>query len=89
MKKVCIPDYINSTFFDGNAILLDQNNNTYYALNDSAAEFWKALAQLGSLDAAVKEVSKFYGVPESEVEEDIKNLIQTLIQKGILKDFSP
>jgi hypothetical protein len=87
MIKVCIPNYINSTFVENNVILLDQKKNTYYALNESAADFWKLLMQLGSIDAAIDELSKLYNLSKKEIETDIKKLVQNLVDNGILEEL--
>jgi hypothetical protein len=89
MKEIHIAEHISSTFFDSKVVLLDQKRNTYYALNESAAEFWKILTQTGLLDAAVNELSKLYDIPQNEIERDINNLVQSLIQNGILEENYP
>ena len=85
MEKVYIPKHITTTEFKGSSILLDLQQNTYYALNDSAATFWNFLIDLGSTEAAFAETLKLYDVSEKVLINDIIHLIESLIEAGLLQ----
>lgn len=85
MDKLYIPEHISVVYFEDSAVLLDSQKGIYYGLNDSAAEFLKALKQQGSVDAALQEVSKLYIVSSTILADDLENLVNSLTQLGFLK----
>lgn len=84
MQGISIPQHIATTSFDESTIILDLKKNTYYALNESAAEFWKFLTQSGSIENATEEMLKLYEKSSTTIEGDIEKLVDSLIQLGLL-----
>lgn len=85
MEKVHIPPHVTTTIFEDSIVLLDSRKNAYYALKDSAAEFWKALEKSGSTDLALKEVLDIYTDLKDVVKKDMENFIHSLVQAGLLE----
>lgn len=85
MKEIHIPKHISSTFFEDKVIVLNQKINSYYSFNESAAKFWKKLTQCNSIDTSVKELSKFYNVPQEKIEMDLKKFVEHLSCEGIIE----
>jgi hypothetical protein len=56
MQLIRIPTHVNTVFFDDSAVLLDSEKNVYYALNDSAAYFWKSITNTGSFEESIKKL---------------------------------
>jgi Coenzyme PQQ synthesis protein D (PqqD) len=88
MKEICIPKYIATTLFDDSAVLLDLRKNVYYALNGSAADFWKSLTQTGEFEQALKQVLSEYEVAPDVVRKDMESLVSSLLDVGLIERVS-
>jgi len=85
MQKVRIPQHVSTAFFEESAILLDSRENVYYSLNDSAAEFWKLLTEFESVKEALTQITKLYECSPETLEQDMKKLVVSLIDLGLLE----
>lgn len=85
MQELYVPSHVATTFFNDSAVLLDLKKNVYYALNDSAADFWKSLTQIGSFEVALKEVLEFYEDSSDVIRKDMEELVGSLLQAGLLE----
>ncbi|ARV57453.1 hypothetical protein BZZ01_01335 [Nostocales cyanobacterium HT-58-2] len=85
MKEICIPPDVYTTFFEESAILLDARRNIYYALNDSAADFWKSLMKSGSVEETLKEILNLYEGPSDVIIKDMEALVDNLLKAGLLE----
>ena len=85
MKDICVPEYVATTLFNDSAVLLDMRKNVYYALNGSAADFWKFLTQTGEFEQALKQVSSEYAVDADVVRQDMESLVSSLLDVGLIE----
>ncbi|AFZ26602.1 hypothetical protein Cylst_4524 [Cylindrospermum stagnale PCC 7417] len=85
MKEVSIPHHIYTSFFEESAVLLDAKKNIYYALNDSAADFWKLLVKSDSVEETLKEISDLYECSSTVVLKDMEALVDRLLKAGLLE----
>lgn len=85
MRKFHISPHITETSFDNSIIFLNSQTNTYYALNDSAADFWKILKKTGSFEDALEEVFKLYNVPYESIKKDMEELLNYFFKAGIIE----
>jgi hypothetical protein len=85
MEEIRITQHVATTFFDESAVLLDLRKNVYYALNDSAADFWKYLTQIGSYEGALEEVVKLYEDSSDVIIKDMEELVYSLVKAGLLE----
>jgi len=87
MEKIYIPSHICTTFFEDSAILLDSRNNVSYALNDSAANFWKLLIEAKSVKEAITQITKLYDCPPDTLRQDMEKLAIDLTELGFLESL--
>ena len=87
MDKIHIPSHISTTFFEESAILLDSQKNIYYALNDSAANFWKLLIEAKSVKEAITQITKLYDCPPDTLRQDMEKLAIDLTELGFLESL--
>lgn len=85
MEAVHIPPHVSTIFFEENAILLDSRKNVYYALNDSAANFWKLITESESVKEALTQITKLYECPPDTLSQDMKKLVISLTELGLLE----
>lgn len=84
MQKFYIPKYVTTTILEDVIILMDLRKNTYYALKDSAVEFWQALEKYDSFDLAVNEVSKLYNTSKDAIKKDMEDFVFSLLESGLI-----
>ena len=85
MKKVRIPKHISISIFEDSGVILDLKKSNYYGLNDSASEFINALKNFGCVEKALKETALLYGISVNKIEEDMKELVDLLLQMEMLE----
>ncbi len=66
------------------AILLDLTTGTYFTLNPVGAVIWRALEAGDSVDAIVATVLAEFDADEPVVREDIRLLLDDLVDKGLV-----
>lgn len=87
MEEIHIPSHICTTFFEESAILLDSKKNVYYALNDSAANFWKLLLEAKSVKEALTQITQLYECPPDTLRRDMEKLAIELTELGFLESL--
>ncbi len=87
MEEIHIPPHVYTTFFEESAILLDSRKNVYYALNDSAANFWKLLIEAKSVKEALTQITKLYECPPDTLRGDMEKLVISLTELGFLESL--
>jgi len=73
------------TDFEESAVLLDMRTDTYFALNDSAARLWRALASGASLEVAVAEICNGYDASPDAVFQDVQVFVEELVGAGLAR----
>ncbi|WP_193200331.1 PqqD family protein [Nostoc sp. MG11] len=89
MEGIQVVSNVNTTFFENSAVLLDLRKNTYYALNDSAADFWKIFVQTGSYEQAIKKMSELYGHSPEVIKKDFGELVNDLLKAKLIEFVTP
>jgi hypothetical protein len=85
MEQICVPPHVSTTFFKDSAVILDARTNSYHALNNTAADFWKSLMQNGSFESSLNEVLELYDYSSELIREDMEELVRSLFHAGLLK----
>ena len=69
---------------DGEAVLLNLDSERYFGLDDVGTRVWQHLLELGRLDRVCEEMQKEYDVDESNLRADVLQLVEELIDAGIV-----
>ncbi|MBW4507009.1 MAG: PqqD family protein [Scytonematopsis contorta HA4267-MV1] len=85
MQEFRIPKHVTFTFFNESAVLLDSRKNAYYALNESAADFWQLLSQMGSYEKALQQMLESYDNSGDVITKDMEELVNSLVKSGLLE----
>ena len=70
---------------DGEAILLNLQNEHYYSLKESGVRMWQLLAKHGNVATVVEQLLEEYDVDEVTLNRDLANLISWLAERGLVK----
>ena len=69
---------------EGEAILLNQQNEQYYSLDDVGTRMWQLLAEHGDVASVVQRLQEEYNVEEAILRQDLGTLIAKLADAGLL-----
>ena len=70
---------------EGELVLLDLHSEKYFGLDEMGTAFWKAVTLAPSIEDAYQELSAEYEVDPEELRADLMNLLQQLIDQGLLE----
>ena len=70
---------------DGEAILLNLQNEHYYSLKESGVRMWQLLAEHGDVATVTEQLLEEYDVEEATLNRDLTNLIAWLTERGLVK----
>lgn len=73
---------------DDKAVLLDLNSGHYYTLNETATFIWELIISKNSLGEIVRRVSEAFDIGAAPVEEDMNQMLEFLLGKGLLSENS-
>ena len=69
---------------DGECVLLNLQNETYYGLDETGNRFWLALVSASSIEAACDQLIEVYEVSQSELNRDMEAFVNDLLENGLL-----
>lgn len=73
------------TFVDQDVVLLNTHSNKYFALDEVGAQFWDLLRDGKQVNHAYKELLKEYEVASDQLEKDILELLDALMENGLVE----
>lgn len=80
-----IPDSIFIQEIDDEVIILDSNTQEYFTINQVGKDIWELLSKELTLEEVVTELMEIYDISKEQLETDVKNFIEALNQKGLIK----
>ncbi len=84
-QKFNAPDDVMFRDLDGEAVLLNLNNESYYGLDETGSRMWQVLTTSDSVGAAVRKLADEYDVDESQLRKDLIGLLDELIKNGLVQ----
>ncbi len=81
----CVPEHIHFREVHDELMLLDAQNDTYFALNPTGAVVWSVLASGRSPEAAAATLAAYYAVTPETAEADVAAVVDELVGRGLLK----
>ena len=67
------------------AVILDLQSGTYYGLNETGNQIWQWLQKPKTFSELYKLVLDEYDVPLEEAIRDIQNLLQEMVNTGLIE----
>jgi hypothetical protein len=65
-------------------MIFDSQDGRYLGLNETGAVVWSVLANGGSVETAVDELSMRYDIARETAESDVAQLVQELLQLSLI-----
>ena len=69
---------------EGALALFDARDGSYHALNESAADIWRGLAEGSAPDAIADRLATGYGIAPEQLAGDVFAFIDAALAKGLL-----
>ncbi len=77
---------VASKVMDGEAILINLSNGTYYSMDKTASVIWSLISLQYNIDEIVNKVCEIYNVKPEDIKDDIEDLFNDLINEKIIID---
>ena len=82
--RVSVPAGVHAREFDGELVVLDLQRGDYFGLDEVGARAWAELARGRSPRQVAALLSGEYNVDEARVLADVRTLVQTLLERGLV-----
>ena len=69
----------------GESVLLNLSSERYFGLDDIGTQMWKTLIASDSIQAAYETLLAEYDVEASRLRDDLSDLIQKLMEQGLVE----
>ena len=79
-----IASHISWHSVEGELALFDTRDGSYHALNASAAEIWRGIANRVPLDALTDALAAAHRAPREAIAQDIGAFVEAALAKGLL-----
>ena len=80
-----MPESVLFRELDGEAVLLNLDNETYYGLNGVATDCWNYFVGGNSLAATSVKVASTHGIEPEQAGHDAMALIEELLAEGLIE----
>lgn len=83
-QSVSVPADVLVRVVDGEAVLLNLDDESYYGLDDVSTDFWTAITETKTLKAAIERVQGEFDVDADTLFADFTAFVTELIEAGLL-----
>jgi len=82
--KVTVPDEVMFRDLDGEAVLLNLDNENYYGLDEVGTRIWTVLTTTNSIQEAYDILINEYDTEPEVLKVDLSELVQELQKQGLI-----
>jgi Coenzyme PQQ synthesis protein D (PqqD) len=75
---------VASKVMDGEAILINLSNGTYYSMDKTASVIWSMISLGYDFDEIMNKISEIYNVQSKDIKNDLNALFENLINEKII-----
>ena len=84
-ERLSAPEHVMFRELDGEAVLLNLQNEMYYGLDETGTRMWQLLTTADSVQAAMDILLEEYDVNPETLEQDLVQMITELKSHGLLE----
>ena len=84
-QRLTAPEHVMFRELDGEAVLLNLNNEMYYGLDEVGTRMWTLLTTSESVQAAMDKLLEEFDVAAETLEQDLAKMIKELQANGLLE----
>lgn len=83
--RLAVPDHVLFRELDGEAVLLNLENEAYFGLDEVGTDFWVKLTGAPNLQQGVDALLAVYDVDSSELSADVERMVDELTSAGLVE----
>jgi hypothetical protein len=83
--RVVVPPNVVLQRVGEETVLLNLEKECYFGLDPVGTRMWEALTKAGTVEAACQELLKAFDVEEERLRQDLKALVERLVENGLLE----
>jgi hypothetical protein len=83
--RLTVPSDVLISIIDDEAVLLNLKSERYFGLNRTGTAMWTALTTAESIESAYQALVSTFPVDPETVKHDMTDLVQELIQHGLVE----
>ena len=83
-SRVVVPDSVIAREVGGETVILDLDSGTYFGLNPTATDMWRAIVAGGSLGDALALVERAYEVDPAVLRDDLLRLTEQMLRRRLI-----
>lgn len=84
-SRVTVPEEVLVRELDGESVLLNLNNESYYGLDEVGTRMWALLTSTPTIDAAYDALLAEYEVTPEQLRSDMAALLVQLADNGLIQ----
>ena len=84
-QRVSVPDNVMFRELDGESVILDLDSESYFGLDEVGTRIWLAIIAAASIQDAFDTLSAEYEVAPDTLRDDLNELLDTLIDRGLIE----
>ena len=84
-QRLTAPEYVMFRELDGEAVLLNLQNEMYYGLDEVGTRMWTLLTTSDSVQAAIDTMLEEFDVTPETLKKDVAKMIKELQEHGLLE----
>lgn len=88
-KKITISDEALSQEVNGETVILDLKSESYFGLDEVGTRVWQLLQEHGDVQKVFDAMLEEFDVDANTLASDMKNLVDDLIEKGLISSGHP
>ncbi len=83
-QTIQVPEHVVFRHFDAETVVLNLKTGQYHGLNPTAGRMFEALGEHHAIAPAADAVAASYGVPATELTDDLSTLVEQLHERGLV-----
>ena len=84
-NKITVPSDVLVNEIDGESVLLSLATESYFGLDEAGTRMWSVLKTSDTIQAAYETLLAEYDVDADTLHRDLSNLIEKLIENGLVE----
>jgi hypothetical protein len=84
-SRIRVPPDVLVSDVGGESVFLNLKTESYFGLDDVGTRMWKVLTENGTVESAYQELLTEYDIDEAQLSNDLNELVQKLVDNGLVE----
>lgn len=86
--RLIVPENVLYRQLEGESVLLNLDTESYFGLDDVGTRMWETLTRSDTIELAYDALLDEYDVDPEKLKSDLSDLVENLVNKGLLETES-